>query len=391
MAKDINLIAQKYLAKVMELRELIHMYPEDGYSEFKTSKLVADTLRELGIEVKENVARTGVVGLIRGKYEGKTVLLRADMDALKLQEYVDVPYKSKVDGMMHACGHDGHTAGLLGAAMILNELKDELHGNVKFAFQPAEELEGGALPMIEEGVLENPKVDVAFGGHLWGGVKAGKLLTKPGPIMASPIIFNIKIIGRGGHGSMPHQTIDPTIIGAEIITSLQTIVSRMNTPLEPLVVSIGKVRSGAAFNVIPNEFEIEGNIRVISDETAERVRNQIETLVKGITSAYGATYEFDLKVIYPTLVNDAEMAKFVQNSTTKVLGEKNVATLEEISMGGEDFSFFCKYVPSAFFFLGITENEDEPIIHHNPYFCWDSKETLTLSKCMAQIAYDFLA
>lgn len=390
MAKDINLIAQKHLAKVIELRELIHMYPEDGYCEFKTSKLVADTLKELGIEVQENVAKTGVIGLIKGKYEGKTVLLRADMDALKLQEYADVPYKSKVDGMMHACGHDGHTAGLLGAAMILNELKDELHGNVKFAFQPAEELEGGAEPMIKEGILENPKVDAVFGGHLWGGLEAGKLYTKAGAIMASPIIFSIKIIGRGGHGSMPQQTIDPTIIGAELITSLQTIVSRMNTPMEPLVLSIGQVHSGNCFNVIPNEFEIEGNIRVINDETAERVKNQMETLIKGITSAYGATYEFMFRIIYPTLVNDAEMAKFVKNSTRNVLGEENVFTLEEISMGGEDFSFFCKYVPSAFFFLGIAESKDKPTIHHNPYFCWDSKETLTLSKCMAQIAYDFL-
>ncbi|ONI46255.1 N-acyl-L-amino acid amidohydrolase [Candidatus Epulonipiscium fishelsonii] len=390
MAKDINLIAQKYLTKIVELRELIHMYPEDGYCEFKTSKLVADTLTELGIEVTENVAKTGVVGLIRGKYEGKTVLLRADMDALKLQEYVDVPYKSKVDGMMHACGHDGHTAGLLGAAMILNELKDELHGNVKLAFQPAEELEGGAQPMIEEGVLENPKVDAVFGGHLWGGLEAGTLYTKAGAIMASPGIFTIKIIGRGGHGSMPHQTIDPTIIGAEIITSLQTIVSRINNPLEPLVLSIGKVHSGTAFNVIPNEFEIQGNIRVVNDATADRVKTQLENLVKGITSIYGATYEFNFKMIYPTLVNDADMSKFIQSSTKNVLGEENVFTLDEISLGGEDFSFFCKHVPSAFFFLGIAESADKPTMHHNPYFCWDSKETLTLSKCMAQIAYDFL-
>ncbi|ONI42723.1 N-acyl-L-amino acid amidohydrolase [Candidatus Epulonipiscium fishelsonii] len=390
MIKDINLIAQKYLTKVIELRELIHMYPEDGFCEFKTSKLVADTLKELGIEVKENVAKTGVVGFIKGKYEGKTVLLRADMDALKLQEYADVPYKSKVDGMMHACGHDGHTAGLLGAAMILNELKDELHGNVKLLFQPAEELEGGALPMIEEGVLENPKVDAVFGGHLLGAIEVGKLCTKAGAIMASPSICEIKVIGRGGHGAKPDQTIDPTIIGAEIITSLQTVVSRMNTPLEPLVLSIGSVHSGNAFNVIPNEFEIKASIRIVKDETIERVKNQMETLVKGITSAYGATYEFNFKTIYPTLVNDADMAEFIKNSAKNILGEENVFTLKEISMGGEDFAFFCKYVPSAYFMLGVAESENNPTIHHNPYFCWDSKETLTLSKCMAQIAYDFL-
>ncbi|OON95918.1 MAG: N-acyl-L-amino acid amidohydrolase [Epulopiscium sp. Nele67-Bin005] len=387
---DINLIGDKYLDEVVTLRELIHMYPEDGFLEFKTSQMVADVLEGLGLEVTKNVAKTGVVGLLKGKYEGKTILLRADMDALKLEELADVPYKSKVKGMMHACAHDGHTAGLLGAAMILSELKDELHGNVKLIFQPAEEEKGGALPMIQEGVLDNPKVDIAVGAHLWGSEKAGEIHVKEGAMMASPTIFTIKVIGKGGHCAMPHQTIDPTIITAQIINNLQSVVSRMSNPLEPVVLSIGQIHAGHCFNVIPNEVFVEGSVRIFDENTAKRVEEQMESIIKGITEAYGAEYEFNFRVIYPPVINNGEIVNLVKSSTTKILGEEKVFNLQEPSMGGEDFSYFGHHVPSAFFFLGIGESKENPTIHHNPYFNWDSKITLKLSKCMAQIAYDYL-
>ncbi len=388
MGIDINLIGDKYLTEVVRLRELIHMYPEGGFEEEKTSKLVVDTLNKLDIEVTENVAKTGVVGLIKGKHSGKTILLRADMDALKLQELADLPYKSQINGMMHACGHDGHTAGLLGAAMILNETKNNLHGNVKLIFQPAEETLGGALPMINEGILKN--VDIAVGGHLWGSIKAGELHTKEGPMMASPVIFKINIIGKGGHGAMPHQTIDPVIITAQIINNLQTVVSRLSNPIEPVVLSIGQIHAGHCFNVIPNEVFVEGTVRIFNKETGDKVKLQMEQIIQGITAAYGATYNFEFTPIFPPVINNKEVVKFVQNSAKKVLGQDNVLDLKEPNMGGEDFSYFGNYVPSAFFYLGIAENEATPTIHHNPYFCWDSKITLQLSKCMAQIAYDFL-
>lgn len=387
---QIKSLCEKYLKQMITLRETIHMYPEDGFKEFKTSKIIIDELEKLGIKVQKNVAKTGVVGLIEGKYPGKTILLRADIDALKIQEQVDVEYKSKIDGMMHACGHDGHVAGLLGVAMILNELKDKLHGNVKLVFQPAEEREGGALPMIEEGVLENPKVDAAFGAHLWGYLKEGEIHLKEGPIMASPDIFNIKVIGKGGHGAVPQESIDPIVITCQIVNALQTIVSRRTNPLDPVVVTCGKIQGGDCHNVIPNEVELEGTIRTFNEETRNLVPRIIEDLVRGITTSQGATYEFKYEAKYPALINDKDMTNFAKESLKKVVGEENVFDLKEPNMGGEDFAYFAQKVPSAFMFIGIANNENEPVIHHNPYFKWDSKNVGILAQSLSQIAIDYL-
>ena len=245
------------------------MYPEVGYDEFNTSKLVISELKKLNLEIKTNVAKTGVITLLKGKYPGKTILVRADMDALRVDEETDLEFKSKIPGVMHACGHDGHTASLLGAAMILSELKDKLHGNIKFMFQPDEEIESGAKPMIDEGILENPHVDAAFGGHLWGGVKEGMVGVKHGPMMASPDIFNIKIIGKGGHGGVPQSSIDPTPILSQVISTLQTVVSRKNNPFTPLVLSCCHVKAGNTdcHNAIPTEALLGGTVRAFDEET----------------------------------------------------------------------------------------------------------------------------
>ena len=387
---EVKSLCEKYLKQMINLREIIHMYPEDGFKEFKTSEIIINELEKLGIKVQKNVAKTGVVGLIEGNYPGKTVLLRADMDALKIQEQADVEYKSKVDGMMHACGHDGHVAGLLGAAMILNELKDKLHGNVKLVFQPAEEKDGGALPMIEEGVLENPKVDAAFGAHLWGYLKEGEVHLKEGPMMAAPDLFNIKVIGKGGHGALPQASIDPIVITCQIVNALQTIVSRRINPLDPVVVTCGKIQGGESFNVIPNEVELEGTIRTFNEETRNLVPRIIEDLVKGITTSQGATYEFKYEPHYPALLNDKDMTNFAKKSLEKVVGKENVFNLKEPNMGGEDFAYFAQKVPSAFMFVGIANNESEPVIHHNPYFKWDSKNVGILAQSLSQIALDYL-
>lgn len=370
---EVKRLGEKYLQHMINLRETIHMYPEDGFSEFTTSKIIIEELEKLGIKVQKNVAKTGVVGLIEGKYPGKTVLLRADMDALKIQEQADVEYKSKIDGMMHACGHDGHVAGLLGAAMILNELKDNLHGNVKLVFQPAEERDGGALPMIEEGVLENPKVDAAFAAHLWGYLNEGEVHLKEGPMMASPDIFNIKVIGKGGHGAVPQESIDPIVITCQIVNSLQTIVSRKINPLDPVVITCGRIQGGDCHNVIPNEVELEGTIRTFNEETRNWVPKVMEDLIRGITTSQGAAYEFKYEPKYPALINDKYMTSFAKESLKKVVGEENVFDLKEPNMGGEDFAYFAQKVPSAFIFVGIANNKSEPVIHHNPYFKWDSK------------------
>lgn len=387
---EVKRLGEKYLQHMINLRETIHMYPEDGFSEFTTSKIIIEELEKLGIKVQKNVAKTGVVGLIEGKYPGKTVLLRADMDALKIQEQADVEYKSKIDGMMHACGHDGHVAGLLGAAMILNELKDNLHGNVKLVFQPAEERDGGALPMIEEGVLENPKVDAAFAAHLWGYLNEGEVHLKEGPMMASPDIFNIKVIGKGGHGAVPQESIDPIVITCQIVNSLQTIVSRKINPLDPVVITCGRIQGGDCHNVIPNEVELEGTIRTFNEETRNWVPKVMEDLIRGITTPQGAAYEFKYEPKYPALINDKDMTSFAKESLKKVVGEENVFDLKEPNMGGEDFAYFAQKVPSAFIFVGIANNKSEPVIHHNPYFKWDSKNVGILAQSLSQIAIDYL-
>ena len=387
---EVKRLGEKYLQHMINLRETIHMYPEDGFSEFTTSKIIIEELEKLGIKVQKNVAKTGVVGLIEGKYPGKTVLLRADMDALKIQEQADVEYKSKIDGMMHACGHDGHVAGLLGAAMILNELKDNLHGNVKLVFQPAAERDGGALPMIEEGVLENPKVDAAFAAHLWGYLNEGEVHLKEGPMMASPDIFNIKVIGKGGHGAVPQESIDPIVITCQIVNSLQTIVSRKINPLDPVVITCGRIQGGDCHNVIPNEVELEGTIRTFNEETRNWVPKVMEDLIRGITTSQGAAYEFKYEPKYPALINDKYMTSFAKESLKKVVGEENVFDLKEPNMGGEDFAYFAQKVPSAFIFVGIANNKSEPVIHHNPYFKWDSKNVGILAQGLSQIAIDYL-
>ena len=387
---EVKRLGEKYLQHMINLRETIHMYPEDGFSEFTTSKIIIEELEKLGIKVQKNVAKTGVVGLIEGKYPGKTVLLRADMDALKIQEQADVEYKSKIDGMMHACGHDGHVAGLLGAAMILNELKDNLHGNVKLVFQPAEERDGGALPMIEEGVLENPKVDAAFAAHLWGYLNEGEVHLKEGPMMASPDIFNIKVIGKGGHGAVPQEAIDPIVITCQIVNSLQTIVSRKINPLDPVVITCGRIQGGDCHNVIPNEVELEGTIRTFNEETRNWVPKVMEDLIRGITTSQGAAYEFKYEPKYPALINDKYMTSFAKESLKKVVGEENVFDLKEPNMGGEDFAYFAQKVQSAFIFVGIANNKSEPVIHHNPYFKWDSKNVGILAQSLSQIAIDYL-
>ena len=387
---EVKRLGEKYLQHMINLRETIHMYPEDGFSEFTTSKIIIEELEKLGIKVQKNVAKTGVVGLIEGKYPGKTVLLRADMDALKIQEQADVEYKSKIDGMMHACGHDGHVAGLLGAAMILNELKDNLHGNVKLVFQPAEERDGGALPMIEEGVLENPKVDAAFAVHLWGYLNEGEVHLKEGPMMASPDIFNIKVIGKGGHGAVPQESIDPIVITCQIVNSLQTIVSRKINPLDPVVITCGRIQGGDCHNVIPNEVELEGTIRTFNEETRNWVPKVMEDLIRGITTSQGAAYEFKYEPKYPALINDKYMTSFAKESLKKVVGEENVFDLKEPNMGGEDFAYFAQKVPSAFIFVGIANNKSESVIHHNPYFKWDSKNVGILAQSLSQIAIDYL-
>lgn len=390
MKEKIEQLAEKHLERIMEIRRELHRFPELGFKEFKTAEIIKKELDRIGIPYESEIAVTGIVGLIKGKKEGKTVLLRADIDALPIDEESRCEFKSEIAGNMHACGHDGHAAGLLGAAMILNELKDEIAGNVKLVFQPAEEGPGGAEPMIKAGILENPKVDAAFAAHLWGYLNEGEVHLKEGPMMASPDIFNINVIGKGGHGAVPQESIDPIVITCQIVNSLQTIVSRKINPLDPVVITCGRIQGGDCHNVIPNEVELEGTIRTFNEETRNWVPKVMEDLIRGITTSQGAAYEFKYEPKYPALINDKYMTSFAKESLKKVVGEENVFDLKEPNMGGEDFAYFAQKVPSAFIFVGIANNKSEPVIHHNPYFKWDSKNVGILAQGLSQIAIDYL-
>lgn len=390
LTKRIVELSEKYFKEISDIRRQIHMHPEVGYEEYKTSQLICDTLDKLGIEYERNIAKTGVVGIIRGKNPGKTILLRADMDALPMQESDKYEYKSKRDGYMHACGHDGHVAGLLGAAMILNELKDELHGNIKLLFQPDEENIGGAKPMIDEGVLKNPDVDAAIACHLWGSALKGKIEIKHGELMASRDTFKFKIIGKGGHGALPHLAIDPITLGAQAINSMQTIISRKLNPVKPGIISFCTVHSGSSHNIIPGELEVSGTIRTFHDDVREWIPKEMESILKGITESQGATYEFELMESYPPLFNNIEMTDLVINSTAKIVGNENVMTNINLSTGSEDFAYYAKEVPSAFYFVGIAEDENSFVCHHHPDFGFEDDCLLVSAQTLAQITVDFL-
>lgn len=387
--KDITSLAQMYGEEAIALRRTIHQFPEIGFEEVMTSKAVQEFLDRHGIPYQANIAKTGILATIVGSKPGKTVLLRADMDALEMNEDQGNPLVSKIPNRMHACGHDGHTAGLCLAGAILNQLKDQLHGTVKLMFQPAEETEGGALPMIEEGVLEG--VDAAFGAHLWGPTKEGIMKTKAGPMMAAPDTFSMRVIGKGGHGAMPHVTIDPIVIAAQIIMAIQTIVSRQTNPLDHVVVTIGQIHGGSAHNIIPNTVEMIGTIRTLNENTRTLIPEKLETIARNIAQAYGGNIEFNYTPKYPVLVNDKNMVEIAKGAFGKILGNDNVQELEEPNMGGEDFAYIAKCVPSAFVFLGITKDENNPAIHHHPKFQWDDANVVVLGKGMAQIALDYLS
>lgn len=366
---EIKSISKEIKDELIKIRRNIHSHPEIALHENRTSSFIAQTLRELGLEVKTNVGVTGVIGLLRGKYEGKTILLRADMDCLKMTELNDVEYKSKNPGLMHACGHDAHVTWILGTAMILSRFKDRLHGNVKFLFEPAEEGVGGAKIMIKEGALEDPHVDAAIGAHVWPSIPAGKIGVKYGPMMAAPDRFLITIHGKGGHGAIPQDCIDPISISFQIYMGIQSILTRKLDPIEPSLISICRFTSGSAFNVIPDKAEMEGTVRTVNSEVRKQIPELMEMLIKGITNINGATYDFVYTPYFPAVVNNNVMSDLVENAGFELLGEDRVITLDKPVMIGEDFSYFQKKVPAVFFAIG-TYNEKKNVTYdlHSAHF-----------------------
>lgn len=374
----IELEVLKLKDELIQLRRTFHMYPEIEFELHRTSKLVAEYLESIGLEVKRNVAKTGVVALLKGDKPGKTIMLRADMDALPLQELNDVPYKSKIDGAMHSCGHDGHTAMLLVAAKILASRKNRIAGNVKFVFQPSEERfpPGGAIPMIEEGVLENPRVDMAFGIHLWNALPVGTVGLRAGPLLAAADEFRIVLKGKGGHGAYPHVCKDPIVAASELVLALQTVVSRSVDPLENAVVTVGKFQAGTAFNIIPEIATLEGTVRTLNEQIRNRVKQRMKQIIQGICEAHEIDFELDYRDGTAVLINDAELTKIVKGVAEGVVGKENVVEVPP-SMGGEDMAFFLQKVPGVFYLVGSanpTKGLDKP--HHSPYFDIDEDALL---------------
>jgi len=348
---------------LVEIRRKIHMHPELGFEETETSRLVSEWLEKFGLEVKRGVAKTGVVSLLNGKKPGKTVAIRADMDALPMDEANQVPYASKVKGKMHACGHDAHVTILLGVAKFFSSIPDQVKGNIKWIFQPAEEGGGGGRVMVEEGALENPKVDAIFGAHVFPFLPIGKVGVYEREGLASADRFTIKIIGKGGHAASPHVTKDPILAAGHLITQIHSIVSRNINPLESAVITIGKVSGGTAFNIIPDEVELLGTVRSLDSQVREELKNRIEQVTQGIVQSFRMECQFKFEYGYPVLVNDWEMTKLVSSACSKGIGEENVEVLKP-SMGAEDFAYYLEKCPGSYFRLGCR-NEEKGILH--PY------------------------
>ena len=379
--------------KLVEFRRDFHSHPELSFHEERTNGIIRKFLEDNGIEIQEIGSGYSVVGLIRGAYPGKTIGLRGDMDALPMPETVDVPFKSTVENVMHACGHDAHTSALMGAALLLNEVKDQMHGNVKLFFQAAEEqLPGGAKLMIEHGALENPYVDAVMGFHVSNSLEVGKVAFGTTPGNAASDTYKFKIIGKGGHGAFPHMTIDPITISAYFITALQSIVSRNVEPVQGAVITIGSIHGGLKENVIADEVEMLATVRSLSPEVRDLLHKRIREICKGTEVMYNCKVEYEVQMGYPVLQNDPDfVAKYAIPSSEKIIGAENVLHYKRTNMGGEDFAYFLQQRPGCFGSLG-SRNEETGCIHscHSPLFKIDETCIPISAGCLAQTAWDFL-
>ena len=370
MSPKVRPEVESVLPEVLELRRDFHRHPELGFEEVRTSARVCEYLRSAGIEAQTGIAQTGVAAVVEGTHPGPTLLLRADMDALPIQEETQLECSSVVPGKMHACGHDFHTAILLGTARILQNMRPQLRGRIKLIFQPAEEGPGGAWPMIEQGVLDNPKVDFALGLHLWSGLPLGHVGVESGPVMAAADTFRIEVHGRGGHAAYPHHSADPVVAAAALITAMQTLVSRRTDPFDTVVISVTQIQGGSADNVIPELVTLSGTIRTFEQRLRDFAVEQLRTLVPQLCGAYGVEGKFEFFEGYPPLVNHELPSGWVRSSA-EALG---LPLARQASMGGEDMAYYLQRVPGAFFFLGAAPEEEQLTFpHHHPKFQLDER------------------
>ncbi|MDQ6596373.1 M20 family metallopeptidase [Bacillus salipaludis] len=374
-----------YYDDMVTVRRYLHQHPELSFKEYQTAKFIQDFYEKLGIEVKGKIGSNGVVAKVYGKNPGKTVALRADFDALPIQDEKDVPYKSTVPGVMHACGHDGHTATLLFLAKALNELRDELAGNYVFIHQYAEEYApGGAISMIEDGCLEG--VDVIFGTHLWASEPTGKIQYRTGPIMAAADRFEIDIQGQGGHGAQPHKTKDAIVTASQLVINLQQIVSRKVNPVDSAVVTVGSFTAQNAFNVIADKVKLVGTVRTFNEDVRSFIEKEMDRIIHGTCYLADSSYEFLYERGYPAVVNHAKETDFLITCAEEV-PEVQMIEETEPQMGGEDFAYYLERVPGTFFFTGAKpEGVEKPAPHHHPKFDIDEKAMLIAAKTLGTAA-----
>lgn len=384
-------LPEPVLAELIETRRDLHAHPEPGFEEVRTSGIVAQRLRDLGLEVRTGVAKTGVVGLLKGGRPGPVVLLRADMDCLPIEEENDVPYRSRNPGFMHACGHDAHTAILLSIARLLADRRNEIAGTLKLVFQPAEESHGGGRHMVEEGVLEDPHVDACFGLHVWNTIPVGQIGIVEGPAMAGTGLFDVRMIGKGGHGAAPHLTVDPIVAASQAVLGIQTIISRNRDPLTPAVITVGRFHGGAAPNVIPDVVELSGTIRSFDDGLHEYLAERVRQVFEGTAAAAGCTVDWSYHRGYPVVVNDPAMCGVIRAAAADVVGAGNVV-VERPSLGGEDFAYYARERPSCIFFVGSANagrGLDYP--HHNPRFDIDEDALRIGALTMVRVVEKYLS
>jgi amidohydrolase len=388
--------ANELFPYTQSMRRDLHMHPELGFREVRTAGIIARELGALDMEVTAGVAKTGVVGLLEGANPGPVVLVRFDMDALPVTEQTGAPYASTVPGTMHACGHDGHVSIGLTVAKILHAHRDELAGTVKFVFQPSEEGTngeeiGGAEMMVHEGVLENPKPDLALALHLWNELPFGRVHVAGGPVMAGAEQFKITVTGKGGHGAIPHQTVDPVLAASQIVTALQSITSRNVAPLQAAVVSVTMIHGGEAFNVIPPDVKMEGTIRTFEPAVRETVLRRFEEIIPGIAGAMGCSAELKVKRLTPAMINADEVAQRVQGVAREILPDVDLETSAYLTMGAEDMAFMLEQVPGCYFFVGSANKEQGlDYGHHHPKFDFDEAALPRAAALMASAVAEFL-
>ncbi len=395
MSRRIDEEIEKNKAEIVKIRRFIHMNPELGNREFETARLIANKLQPLGFEVRTGVAKTGVVAVLRGGQAGPAVAVRADMDALPVQETTNLPFKSLNPGVMHACGHDVHSSVVLGTALVLNALKDGIKGTVTFLFQPAEEgapegEEGGADLMVKEGALDNPPAGAVFGFHVWPE-NVGSVLFAPGNVTAAADTFVITVKGKGAHGARPHEGVDAVVIAAEIVTAFQTIISRASDPTDPAVLTVGTINGGARRNIIAERVVLEGTVRTLSEANHKKVRLLMESIVKNITGMYGADFQFEYKEALPSVFNNPELTAAMAPTLVKLLGKDKIVEWQP-QMIAEDFAFLARKVPGFYFFLGVkspAQAAAAPL--HSPNFSPDERSIPLGVRILSHLLLDALA